>query len=168
MKDIKGYEGLYAVTSCGKVWSYKKQTFLNPMLTEKGYLRVALYKDGKYKFFRVHRLVAEAFIPNPDNKPEVNHRDEIKSHNWVNNLEWCDRIYNNNYGARNEKASKSMIDSGANRKPVMCIETGHIYASARAVANNLGVDESAISQAVRRNGRCKGYHWRYIDESDRN
>lgn len=88
MKDIKNYEGLYAVTSCGRVWSYKRQKFLTPEDNGHGYLRVNLYKDGKDKKYMIHRLVAEAYIPNPDNLPQVDHIDENKNHNYINNLQW--------------------------------------------------------------------------------
>ena len=88
MKDIKNYEGLYAVTSCGKVWSYKYKKFLTPRANRYGYLLVALYKDGKVKNYSVHRLVAEAYIPNTDNLPQVDHIDNDKTHNYVNNLQW--------------------------------------------------------------------------------
>ena len=88
MKDIKNYEGLYAVTSCGKVWSYKYKKFLKPFYTTKGYLKVDLCKNGKVKQFFVHRLVAEAYIPNPDNLPQVDHIDNDKNHNYINNLQW--------------------------------------------------------------------------------
>lgn len=88
MKDIKNYEGLYAITSCGKVWSYRKKKFLEPVISNRGYLIVALYKDGQYKWYSIHRLVAEAYIPNPDNLPQVDHIDNDKTHNYVNNLQW--------------------------------------------------------------------------------
>lgn len=105
MKDIKGYEGIYAITSCGKVWSYKNKRFIIPRPNEKGYLRIKLYKNGSYKTFGVHRLVAEAYIPNPENKEQVNHKDENKSNNCVNNLEWMTNKENANYGTRNERIS---------------------------------------------------------------
>ena len=88
MKDIKGYEGLYAITSCGKVWSYKYKKFLKPEDNGHGYLRVKLCKDGKEKKYMIHRLVAEAYIPNPDNLPQVDHIDENRTHNYINNLQW--------------------------------------------------------------------------------
>lgn len=91
MKDIKGYEGLYAITSCGKVWSYRAKKFMKPPLNWKGYLKVNLNKDGKIKNFAVHRLVAQAYIPNPDNLETVDHIDGVKTHNWVNNLQWLSR-----------------------------------------------------------------------------
>ena len=88
MRDVKRYEGIYGVTSCGKVWSYKRQKFLTPFYNTKGYLKVDLCKNGKVKRFFVHRLVAEAYIPNPDNLPQVDHIDNDKNHNYINNLQW--------------------------------------------------------------------------------
>ena len=88
MKDIVGYEGLYAVTSCGKVWSYRNERFLKPEDNGHGYLRVKLCKDRKEKKYMIHRLVADAYIPNPDNLPQVDHIDEDRTNNCVNNLQW--------------------------------------------------------------------------------
>ena len=95
MKDIKGYEGLYAVTSCGKVWSYQRKKFLVPRVNRYGYLYVNLSKNGKAKSYVIHRLVAEAYIPNPENLPQVDHIDNDKTHNYVNNLQWITNRDNN-------------------------------------------------------------------------
>ena len=114
MKDVKNYEGLYAVTSCGKIWSYRRQKFLKPGIYKKGYLYVNLCKDGKAKSYAVHRLVAEAYIPNPDNLPMINHKDECKTNNCLQNLEWCDASYNINYGTRNEKIKKPILQFDLN------------------------------------------------------
>ena len=88
MKDIAGYEGIYGITSCGKVWSYKRKKFLTPGVNNKGYLYVNLCKDGKVKKYKIHRLVAEAYLPNPNNLPQVDHIDGNKMHNYLNNLQW--------------------------------------------------------------------------------
>lgn len=104
MRDIKGFEGKYAITSCGKVWSYKRKKFLKPCPDREGYLYVWLCRYPEYKTYkgcRVHRLVAEAYLENPHNYPEVNHKNEDKAKNYVNNLEWCTSKYNANYGNRN-------------------------------------------------------------------
>jgi hypothetical protein len=78
MREIPNYEGLYAVTSCGKVWSYRSKRFLTPRKSKKGYLTVLLCNKGNMREFKIHRLVADAYIPNPDNLPQVNHKDENK------------------------------------------------------------------------------------------
>ena len=114
MRDVKNYEGLYAVTSCGQVWSYRSQKFLKPTSATKGYLVVNLYKDNKNKKrCYVHRLVAEAYIPNLDNLPQINHKDENRANNCLQNLEWCDAKYNNNYGTHTERAANS------HKKPIL-------------------------------------------------
>ena len=88
MRDVKGYEGLYAVTSCGRVWSYQRKKFLTPYTDGNGYLKIKLSKDGKRNQYRIHRLVAEAYIPNPYNLTDVDHIDNDRTHNYLNNLQW--------------------------------------------------------------------------------
>ena len=109
MKDVKNYEGLYAVTPEGEVWSYRSQKFLSPFYNARGYLKVGLCKNGKVKNFYVHRLVTDAYLPNPDNLPQVNHKDENKANNCLQNLELCDSKYNNNYGTRTDKYKKPIL-----------------------------------------------------------
>lgn len=108
-KDIPDYEGLYQVSNYGRVKSlkYGKERIMKQRKRKDGYLLVCLYKDGVIKSFTVHRLVASAFIPNPNNLPQVNHKDENKENNCAKNLEWCDRKYNINYGTRNERVAKA-------------------------------------------------------------
>lgn len=113
-KDIPGFEGIYQVSNTGQIRSLNyrgnagKTKILKQHTDKDGYKRVNLYKDSKGKTYKVHRLVAQAFIPNPNNLPEVNHKDENKTNNVVWNLEFCTREYNNNYGSHNEKVSKAM------------------------------------------------------------
>lgn len=112
-KDIEGYEGLYQVSNLGRVRSLNYNhtgeiKLLKQDISHNGYKRAMLYKDGKMKRYLVHRLVAMTFISNPDDLPIVNHKDENKTNNNVNNLEWCTYKYNNNYGTKKEKLSKSM------------------------------------------------------------
>ena len=110
-KDIEGYEGLYMVSSLGRVKSlvgrYKNVTILKERYKKNGYGSITLYKNKKPHTYLVHRLVAQAFIPNPNNLPQVNHKDENKQNNCVENLEWCDAKYNINYGNGNHKRSSS-------------------------------------------------------------
>ena len=111
------------------------------------------------KTYRVHRLVAEAFIENPKNLPQINHKDENKANNRVDNLEWCSANYNVNYGTRN---NKTIISRGT---PIKCVETGTIYPSAREAGRQSNIHPSAISRCC--NGEygfktAGGYHWKYI------
>ena len=113
-KDIRGYENLYMISSYGRVKSLgndkkKKEKILKQQkISRKKYFKVILYKTGIPKTKKIHRVVAEAFIPNPNNYPCVNHRDENPANNFVDNLEWCSYEYNNNYGNHNEKISNTL------------------------------------------------------------
>ena len=110
--DIKGYEGLYQVSNLGRVKSLskyagnslRKEKILKNYKDKDGYVKVILCKNNKTRFLSIHRLIAEAFIPNPDNLPQINHKDECKSNNSIDNLEWCSCKYNINYGNRTKKA----------------------------------------------------------------
>lgn len=94
MKDIPGWEGLYACTTNGDIWSYISDKFLSPTKNKRGYLHVGLSKDGKRYDYRINRLVAITFLDNPNNLPQVNHIDGNKLNNYLSNLEWCTAEYN--------------------------------------------------------------------------
>ena len=120
-RPIEGYEGLYEVSSYGRVRSLDKYDSMNRFLRGRilrlftdglGYLRAQLYSNSKRKSFLVHRLVAQAFILNPDNLPQVNHRDENPSNDNVDNLEWCDGKYNVNYGTRIDRIRDIRLKNG--------------------------------------------------------
>lgn len=158
-KDIQGYEG-YQISNLGNVKSLKfgKERILKPAKNHKGYLYVVLSKQGKGKSYLIHRLVTKAFIPNPQNLPQVNHKDENKNNNIVDNLEWCTNEYNHNYGTRNQRVGESKS------KPVLCIETGKIYPSTIEVQRQLDFNRSHIADVC--NGKrktCGGFHWRYVE-----
>ena len=113
-KDVVGFEGMYQVSNLGRIKSLNysrtnKEKIMKPSLTTNGYLRVVLRKDGKSFTRAVHRLVAEAFLPNVDNLEEVNHKDECKTNNSLNNLEWCNRKYNINYGTARQRRKDTWI-----------------------------------------------------------
>lgn len=128
-RAIKGYEDLYEVSNLGRVKSlskfhctsknhsslgyWSKEKILKPIKNYRGALRVILVINGKKSAFYIHRLVAEAFIPNPDNLSQVNHKDENVKNNKVDNLEWCTAQYNSNYGNRNNKILKHI------KKPIL-------------------------------------------------
>ena len=112
-RDVVGYEGLYMVSNCGRVKSLKfsngkREKIMKLSDRGNGYLRVSLSKDGESKHYNVHRLAAIAFIPNPDNLPYVNHKDECKTNNNVDNLEWCTVEYNNTYGTARERQAEKI------------------------------------------------------------
>ena len=143
-KPVVGYEGLYEVSSYGRVRSLDKYVkysngrinlhkgrILSPGKDTNGYLQVILTCNGKHKSIKVHRLIAQAFIPNPDNLPEVNHLDEDKTNNSVDNLEWCDRNYNLNYGTARIRSRDTNIKngywSGLSKKDLGKREYNHQY-----------------------------------------
>ena len=145
-KDIQGYPN-YQVSNLGNVKSFHKgkEKILKPDKNEGGYLYVNLYKEGKQKRFRVHRLVATAFLDNPNNYPEVNHKNEIKTDNRVDNLEWCTPKYNANYGTRNERHAKTIKGENHPRaKAVICLSTNAVFATATEGANFYNINQSHI------------------------
>ena len=120
-KPVVGYENLYEVSNLGRIRSFDRWVkskngsiricrgrILKPYTNKDGYLCVVLSKNNKHKTYKVHRLVAEAFLPNPNNLPQVNHKDENKQNNNVENLEFCDCKYNINFGTANARRSKTI------------------------------------------------------------
>lgn len=108
-KDVVGYEGLYKVSNLGNVKSIRTNKLLCFSISNKRYFRVGLCKNGKRKWSAIHRLVAEAFIPNPNNFPCVNHKDCNKQNNKLTNLEWCSYSYNNLYKNHQLKRIASLM-----------------------------------------------------------
>lgn len=111
-KDVKNYEGLYLVSNLGRIKSVRNNKILSPFINTRGRYQIRFKVNGKITRPFVHRLVAEAFIPNPHNYPEINHKDENKLNNEVSNLEWCTTKYNANYGTRNKRISETNRKNG--------------------------------------------------------
>ena len=138
---------------------------MKPRLCD-GYYRIWLWIGGVQKCFLVHRLVALAFLPNPDNLPEVNHKDENKTNNMVGNLEWCSKSYNINYGTRNERCGEKILNRKDQSRPVKQFTKDGVfikeYPSMHEVERQTGFYNGHISKCC--NGKLKSaycYIWRY-------
>lgn len=184
---IKEYEGLYQVSNLGRVrnkdrWihqknnskSFKKGRILKPLSNAKGYYKVALCNKPHRKRIYVHRLVALAFIPNLNNLPEINHKDENTHNNCASNLEWCSRLYNINYGTLNKRRIKSF------EKPVAQFDKNNnlikVFECAKDASIATGISRSSIQGVAShytyhtKYGETKvrqiagGYKWKYIEK----
>lgn len=166
-KDIFGYEGLYQVSSLGRVKSmwYGKEKILKPTENGNGYLFVWLSKDGKRKMCYVHRLVGTAFIQrNSLFDTEINHKDEDKTNNKKSNIEWADRAYNNTYGTRNKRVAEALTN-GKTSKPVIGISvtdgTTITFVSVNE-AGRQGFNLGGICSCIKGERKShKGYTWKY-------
>ena len=176
-KDIKGYEGVYQVSNLGNVKSVerfvKHSCGGNKVVKEKilktgkraGYYSVLLSKEGVHKNFCVHRLVAEAFLDNPNNLPCVNHKDENKTNNYVDNLEWCTSEYNQSYGTKGKRVSIKMTN-GKLSKPILQYDLdGNFikeWISGMEIQRQLGFSRGNISNCcLGRYKQSNGYKWKY-------
>lgn len=136
-KDIIGYEGIYKISEDGEILSIKRNKNLKCYPNDYGYIVVGLSKEGVFKHYFVHRLIALAFIPNPTNKPEVNHINGIKEDNSIHNLEWCTRSENNQHcwdkglkkTTEKQKNHMRKIAKEYRSKPVLDLQTGIFYSS---------------------------------------
>ncbi len=201
-KDVTGYEGLYQVSNKGNVKSVKrvvkrpnntnlsvKERLLKTRSNRKGYAMVHLSKRGKEKSTTVHRLVAQAFIPNPNNLPQINHKDENKNNNCVENLEWCDNKYNMNYGTAIERTVKTKSErynlseisqkgqATKNKNNIGCVSIPvnqftwdgiflRRFYSSEQVKRELGIN-NAYAVAKGRKKHAGGYIWLYDKDIDK-
>lgn len=122
---MNGWKGIFQVSNTGKVRRLYKRgpKELKSVVKRGGYKGVLLKANGIFKCELTHRLVATAFITNPDNLPHVNHKDEDKTNNSIDNLEWCDAKYNNNYGTKGKRIRESKLNKTYNCYQVKCVET---------------------------------------------
>jgi hypothetical protein len=197
-KDIPEYEGLYQVSNWGRVKSLERviiykdgrekilpEKILKPFLRDE-YYGVDLFKDGKRKMFTAHRLVALVFLENPDNLPQVNHRNEIKTDNRVENLEWCNNFYNCNYGTKSQRRSEKYKGenhpfygkthseearkkiSEAKRKPILQFTLDNVFIreweSITSIKFELNINIGNICSCCQGKLKtCGGYIWKYKD-----
>lgn len=181
---IDGYEDIYEVSNLGRVRSidryvncnngvrFCKGHILKPAINNWGYQHITLCKQQKLHTFRLCRIVAKAFVPNPDNLPCINHKDECKTNDVYTNLEWVSYETNNNYGTRNERIGDKQkgiykpsckSHNEASKKTVMCVETGEVFQSLSEIQRTKGYCIQNISAACR--GKIKtayGKRWKFV------
>lgn len=161
---VDNFDGYY-ISNLGRVLSTKRKfnIILKPRLSKFGYHRVRLFNSNGDAWVSVHRLVAEAFIPNPDHKPQVNHIDEDKTNNRVDNLEWVTPKENTNHGTRNLRAGRRI--SEIKRIPILQIKDNKIirrWDSAYTAQKILGINQANITKCCKGKRRTTGgYEWRY-------
>ena len=139
-REVVGFEGLYEVSNLGRV--RRNGRILKPWKNRKGYLHVDLYKNGIRRKALIHRLVAQTFLPNPQNLPMINHKDEDKTNNSIDNLEWCDAKYNINYGTRTERVCKPVLQYDFSGKFIK------EFSSVSDAAEEIGVSLGTLSGAL--------------------
>ena len=160
-KDIKSYEGLYQVSNKGNIYSIRKNKLFKLNTNKFGYYCVSLYKNSTTKTYTIHRLVAETFIPNPNNKPEVDHINTIKTDNRVENLRWCNHKENMN----NTTSHKHY-----NKRAVKCTTTNKVFNSIKEASRYYNLADSSIIRACKNNNKYSGtlkdgtkLYWQYVD-----
>lgn len=158
-KQLKNNEN-YQVSSFGRIKS--KRGILKPIKKNNGYLQINLCKNGRYKTYILHRLIAETFIPNPNNLPEINHKDENKENNNINNLEWCTKSYNMNYNNLSKRKCKKIYKFSLDNK-FLCS-----YSSITEAANKENICKSGISLCCTNKIKFyKDFIWKYAKQEDK-
>lgn len=196
-KPVVGYEGYYEVDMYGNVYSVARTVQVNdngriydkPVKEKKmtaskhscGYRTVALTRNGKTEQQYIHRIVAEAYIPNPQNLPWINHKDEDKANNFVGNLEWCTPLYNNTYNEKNikhseklkgrsftdehkERIRQSNLGKHGQQRKVICVDDGMVFGSYNEAARHYGMSYQTVKSCCERKSQGKMRTFRYYDD----
>lgn len=165
-KDIQGYEGLYQVSNLGRVKSLTKNVIMKQHLGRNGYFQLNLFKDHKHHPCDVHKLVAKAFIPNPKHLSCINHLDETKTNNNVNNLEWCSKSYNNSYNNRAIKIGIKQRNGNTAKKVAQYTLDGKFikeWPSTMECQRHGFISTSVCACCNGRRKTHKGYIWKYVE-----
>ena len=162
MKDIEGFEGKYAITPDGKVWSYHLKDFRTIYDNGQGYMSINLSKNSKTYKRKIHRLVAEAYIPKPDwatpgMQLDVGHLNDVRDDNRVENLYWCTRSENLDTDHFREAQKTKKFTK------VQCVETGEIFPSIKAAGEAIGKNKYGINLCLLgKQQTCGGLHWKRV------
>lgn len=177
-QDIKGYENLYKISNWGNVMSLKRNKLMTPKKTKHGYITITLSKKGEIKTFFLHRLIAETFIPNPENKPYIDHINTIRDDNRVENLRWVTPSENNNNpltlkrmleitNTNEYKKTQSITKSKGVVQYTLDGKMLAVFYGGREASRKTGISQISISQCCRnlpKHISAGGYRWRYLDD----
>lgn len=167
-KDIDGYEGLYQASSFGNIKSLKSNLILKPILQSNGYCHIGLH-NGKPIQYRLHRIIAKTFIPNPENKPQVNHKDGNRSNNNISNLEWCTASENqkHSYNILSKKPSVKGRFGEYHNTSNHCLQISPdgfliaVYGSQYEATRETGISQTSINKCSRgKLQKAGGYLWK--------
>ena len=196
-KPVPGYEGIYEASTYARIRSIersvysrrwgcfqkRKSVILKPAISSRGYYTIVFGTNGTRKTYAVHRIIAETFLPNPNNLPVVNHKDENKANNAVSNLEWCTQKYNINYGSglKRRALAQSISKKGkhysrrtefkpgnvvpAKLHPILCVETGVLYKSMEDACKDCGVSRSSVLKSYKTGKSIKGLTFKFTPKA---
>lgn len=174
-RDIDDYEGKYQISNLGRLRSFVRSTeprIIAPHYDKDGYIMYYLFRDGKSHVKKAHRLVAVAFIPNNDNLPQINHKDEDKTNNRASNLEWCTLLYNNRYGTKRQRMSLYAMYKGHFLRRIRQYTKDGLFVkehiSSRMAERETNIKHQNIIETCRGGQRQSGgYLWCYADDIQR-
>lgn len=159
----------YRIEKDGRIYSLRRNKYLIPKLNHDGYLRIQIWDKGKCSFVAIHRLVAQEYIPNPENKPFVNHINGNKRDNRVENLEWCTQKENIHHAFKTGLAHKQEPNTGPLCKEILVYfpnDTQVIFPSTMEIERRLNIPHSVVSKYATTGKEYKGMYFRYVKTSN--